>query len=165
MKETAMNIGDVAERSGLPAKTIRYYEEIGLVRPLRSDNGYRAFRDSDLHKLTFLGRARALGFTIEDCRSLLALYEDETRESAMVKRIAEDHLSRIEEKIAALEAMRGTLAQLVSSCAGDDRPDCPILADLQQGGETETGSEGEAPAEAPRRGARAGARRDAHPRA
>ncbi len=128
-----MNIGDVSERSGLPAKTIRYYEEIGLVRPLRSDNGYRAFRESDLHKLTFLGRARALGFTIEDCRSLLALYEDETRESAMVKRIAEDHLTRIEDKITALEAMRGTLAELVQACAGDHRPDCPILADLQQG--------------------------------
>ena len=71
-----MNIGEVAERTSLPTKTIRYYEDIGLVRPLRSDNGYRAFRESDLHKLAFLGRARALGFSIEDCRTLLALYED-----------------------------------------------------------------------------------------
>ncbi len=74
------------ERAGLPAKTIRYYEDIGLIKPLRDANGYRAFRDSDLHKLAFLGRARALGFTIEDCRALLALYEDETRASADVKR-------------------------------------------------------------------------------
>src|SRR6056297_326943 len=74
-----MNIGDVAERTGLPAKTIRYYEEIGLVRPLRGENGYRRFRESDVHKLGFLGRARSLGFSIEDCRGLLALYEDEGR--------------------------------------------------------------------------------------
>ncbi|WP_212523499.1 Cu(I)-responsive transcriptional regulator [Actibacterium sp. MT2.3-13A] len=125
-----MNIGDVARASGLPAKTIRYYEDIGLVQPLRSANGYRSFRESDLHKLAFLGRARALGFTIEDCRSLLALYEDDTRESASVKRIAEDHLRRIDEKIAQLQSMRTTLADLVQSCAGDHRPDCPILNDL-----------------------------------
>ena len=74
-----MNIGEVAERSGIPPKTIRYYEDIGLVRPQRSGNGYRAFRETDLHKLAFLGRARALGFSIEDCRNLLNLYEDEDR--------------------------------------------------------------------------------------
>ncbi len=125
-----MNIGEVSRRSGLPAKTIRYYEDIGLIRPLRSANGYRAFRESDLHKLAFLGRARALGFTIEDCRTLLALYEDEGRESAQVKRIAEDHLQRIDEKIAQLQSMRSTLSHLVHACAGDDRPDCPILQDL-----------------------------------
>ena len=68
-----MNIGEVSERSGLPPKTIRYYEDINLVRPLRSDNGYRSFRESDIHKLAFLGRARALGFSIEDCRTLLSL--------------------------------------------------------------------------------------------
>ena len=83
-----MNIGEVSERAGLPAKTIRYYEDIGLVRPLRSDNGYRAFRDSDIHKLAFLGRARTFGFSIEYCRTLLDLYEDETRESAQVKAVA-----------------------------------------------------------------------------
>ncbi|MHA6344441.1 Cu(I)-responsive transcriptional regulator [Roseivivax sp. CAU 1761] len=125
-----MNIGDVARRSGLPTKTIRYYEEIGLIRPLRSDNGYRAFRDSDLHKLAFLGRARALGFTIEDCRTLMALYEDERRDNAEVRQIAREHLTRIEEKIAQLNAMRDTLSHLVEACAGDHRPDCPILEDL-----------------------------------
>ncbi|MCB2092894.1 MAG: Cu(I)-responsive transcriptional regulator [Rhodobacteraceae bacterium] len=125
-----MNIGDVAERSGLPAKTIRYYEDIGLVKPLRSANGYRSFRNGDVHKLAFLGRARALGFSIEDCRNLLKLYEDDHRTSAEVKQIAEEHLGRIDRKIAELTEMRATLAHLVDACAGDHRPDCPILADL-----------------------------------
>lgn len=125
-----MNIGDVAELSGLPAKTIRYYEEIGLVKPLRSGNGYRTFRESDVHKLAFLGRSRALGFSISDCRSLLALYENEERASAEVKQIAQEHLDRIDKKIAELMEMRATLAHLVDACAGDNRPDCPILKDL-----------------------------------
>lgn len=125
-----MKIGEVAERSGLPPKTIRYYEDIGLIKPLRDANGYRAFRDSDLHKLAFLGRARALGFRIEDCRTLLLLYEDDSRTSAEVKRIAQDHLDQIEQKIADLSEMRQTLSDLVTSCAGDDRPDCPILESL-----------------------------------
>ena len=125
-----MNIGDVANFSGLPAKTIRYYEDIGLVQPLRKANGYRTFREKDLHKLAFLGRARALGFTIEDCRSLLKLYADTDRTSAEVKQIAEEHLKRIDHKVAELTEMRATLAHLVDSCAGDHRPDCPILADL-----------------------------------
>ena len=123
-------IGDVAERTGLPQKTIRYYEEIGLIRPARSANGYRHFRESDLHKLAFLGRARALGFSIEDCRTLLGLYEDNTRESASVKALAEEHLAEIDRKIDQLQSMRATLADLVTACHGDDRPDCPILADL-----------------------------------
>jgi Cu(I)-responsive transcriptional regulator len=125
-----MNIGEIATRSGLPAKTIRYYEEIGLIKPLRDTNGYRAFRQQDLHKLTFLGRARALGFSIEDCRNLLALYEDQNRSSADVKSIARDHLAKIEQKIADLVDMQSTLTHLISACAGDNRPDCPILNSL-----------------------------------
>ncbi|MDD9922719.1 MAG: Cu(I)-responsive transcriptional regulator [Boseongicola sp.] len=125
-----MNIGEVAERSGIPPKTIRYYEDIGLVRPQRSGNGYRAFQSTDLHKLVFLGRARALGFSIEDCRMLLSLYEDESRESAQVKAIAKEHLAAIDQKITQLQAMRDTLSHLVDSCSGDHRPDCPILNDL-----------------------------------
>ena len=125
-----MNIGDVAARSGLPAKTIRYYEEIGLITPGRGSNGYRAFDETDLHKLAFLGRARALGFSIEDCRTLLHLYEDEHRSSAEVREVALHHLERIEQKIADLREMRGTLSALVHACAGDDRPDCPILESL-----------------------------------
>ncbi|WP_170341589.1 Cu(I)-responsive transcriptional regulator [Ruegeria arenilitoris] len=125
-----MNIGDVAERSGLPAKTIRYYEDIGFIKPRRSTNGYRHFDEKELHKLAFIGRARSLGFTIEDCRSLLALYEDKHRASADVKRIAKQNLEEIDAKIEDLKAMRETLSHLIQECAGDDRPDCPILKDL-----------------------------------
>lgn len=125
-----MNIGDVAEASGLPPKTIRYYEDIGLVRPARSENGYRDFSDRDAHMLAFLGRARSLGFSIEDCRTLLSLYEDRSRASADVRDLARQHMDRIARKIDELEAMRGTLDTLVTRCHGDDRPDCPILDDL-----------------------------------
>ncbi|RYH06003.1 Cu(I)-responsive transcriptional regulator [Tropicimonas sp. IMCC6043] len=125
-----MNIGDVARLSGLPAKTIRYYEDIGLVSPLRSTNGYRSFRESDLHKLAFLNRARSLGFTIDDCRNLLQLYEDNSRASADVKQIAMEHLIHIDAKIDELIEMKKTLTHLVHECAGDHRPDCPILEDL-----------------------------------
>lgn len=125
-----MNIGDVATRSGLPPKTIRYYEEIGLIAPKRGANGYRAFDENDLHILAFLNRARGLGFSIEECRTLLALYEDTDRESAHVKDLAQQHLARIDEKIAELQGLRNTLATLVASCHGDTRPDCPILDDL-----------------------------------
>ena len=92
-----MNISDVSKRTRVPAKTIRYYEDIGLVRPLRQANGYREFRESDVHKLAFLGRARSLGFPIESCRSLLALYEDQDRASADVKDIAKTHLHEIDQ--------------------------------------------------------------------
>lgn len=125
-----MNISQAAKLSGLPAKTIRYYEDIGLVAPPRDLNGYRAFRERDLHKLTFLGRARALGFSIGDCRTLLALWEDQGRASADVKLVAADHVARIEGKIADLRAMADTLTDLMATCAGDDRPDCPILEGL-----------------------------------
>ena len=125
-----MNIGEVAERSGLPAKTIRYYEEIGLIRPRRDANGYRAFTPADLHRLTFLGRARGLGFSIEDCRTLLSLYDDPGRAAADVRAVAQQHLAQIDARLRALEGMRATLSELVASCAGDHRPDCPILRDL-----------------------------------
>lgn len=128
-----MNIGEVAQRSGLPAKTIRYYEDIGLIAPMRDTNGYRAFRDGDLHKLAFLGRARSLGFTIEECRRLMALYEDQSRASADVKDLAKAHLAEIDRKLTELQSMRDTLSDLVRKCAGDHRPDCPILKDLATG--------------------------------
>jgi Cu(I)-responsive transcriptional regulator len=129
-----MNIGDAADRTGVPAKTIRYYEEIGLVRLPRDANGYRALRDPDVHKLAFIGRARSLGFSIEDCRHLLALYEDESRESSQVRALAEDHLARIDDKLKQLRVMRDTLADLIAHCHGDHRPDCPILNDLARVG-------------------------------
>ncbi|MCV6592534.1 MAG: Cu(I)-responsive transcriptional regulator [Silicimonas sp.] len=125
-----MNIREVAAATGLPDKTIRYYESIGLITPARSENGYRVFSENDQHKLTFLGRARALGFSIEDCRALLALYEDDHRTSAEVRAIAQNHLDEIDTKLADLHAMRDTLSHLVRTCAGDDKPDCPILDGL-----------------------------------
>ena len=125
-----MNIGEVSQHTGLPPKTIRYYEDIGLVKPLQDANGYRAFRESEMHKLAFLCRARTLGFSIEDCRNLLALWEDKKRASADVRAIAKEHLAQIEAKISGLQEMRDTLSTLVRDCAGDDRPDCPILKTL-----------------------------------
>ncbi|RLQ86945.1 Cu(I)-responsive transcriptional regulator [Notoacmeibacter ruber] len=125
-----MNIGDVSAASGLPAKTIRYYEEIGLIDAGRGANGYRDFSESDGHKLAFLGRARSLGFSIEDCRTLLSLYEDRERASADVKAVATEHIRRITSKIEELESLRQTLSELISRCKGNDRPDCPIIDDL-----------------------------------
>lgn len=125
-----MNIGEASRVSGLPAKTIRYYEDIALVQPARGDNGYRDFSEQDAHKLAFLGRSRSLGFSIEECRSLLSLYEDQTRASADVKAIVADHLERIAAKIAELQSLQSTLQTLVSQCHGDRRPHCPILDDL-----------------------------------
>ncbi len=125
-----MNIGSAANRSGLPAKTIRYYEDIGLINPDRRTNGYRDYSDSHLHILRFLARARSLGFTIEECRRLLSLYEDKGRASADVKALAMEHIRNVETEISELESMRQTLTTLVKACHGDDRPDCPILDDL-----------------------------------
>lgn len=125
-----MNIKQAAESSGLPPKTIRYYEQIGLIKPARSANGYRDFCDMDVHNLAFIARARALGFSVEDCRALLALYEDKSRASADVKAIAQRHLDEIEAKIRQLAEMRDTLSELVLACRGNHRPNCPILASM-----------------------------------
>jgi Cu(I)-responsive transcriptional regulator len=125
-----MNIGDASERSGLPAKTIRYYEDIGLLKPGRSENGYRDYSMSDVHRLKFLQRSRSLGFSVEECRQLLSLYGDTHRESADVKAIAEVKLAEIDRKIAELESLRETLRHLVRNCHGDARPECPIIDEL-----------------------------------
>jgi MerR family copper efflux transcriptional regulator len=125
-----MNIGEAADRSSLPAKTIRYYEDIGLIRPDRGENGYRDYRGDDVHKLRFLQRSRGLGFSVEECRQLLALYEDKTRASADVKDIASAKLDEIDRKIRELTELRRTLEHLVHACHGNDRPDCPILEEL-----------------------------------
>ena len=126
-----MNIGEAAERSRLPAKTIRYYEEAGLLSPsARGANGYRQFSENDVHRLRFLQRARGLGFSMQDCRELLSLYDDRKRSSADVKAIAQHRLEDIERKIAELESLRDALRHLVVRCHGDERPDCPILDDL-----------------------------------
>ena len=128
-----MNIGAVARASGLPAKTIRYYEDIGLIAPQRCANGYRDFNEADLNLLAFIGRARGLGFSIEECRALLSLWRDRARASADVKELAGRHLADIDTKMAELRAMRDTLSELMAACHGDDRPDCPILAGLAGG--------------------------------
>lgn len=125
-----MNIGSAAEQSNLPPKTIRYYEDIGLVRPLRSENGYRDYSEADVHRLRFLQRSRSLGFTIDECRLLLSLYEDQHRASADVKAIALAKIDEVDRKLTELQSLRATLTDLVSCCHGDDRPDCPIMNDL-----------------------------------
>jgi Cu(I)-responsive transcriptional regulator len=123
-----MNISQAAEQSGLPSKTIRYYEEISLVDPARRrNNGYRDYAERDVHILRFLHRARDLGFSIADCRMLLSLYTDSDRHSADVKVIALNRIAEIDRKIAELGEMRDVLATLADKCHGDDRPDCPIL--------------------------------------
>jgi MerR family copper efflux transcriptional regulator len=128
-----MNIGEASDRSGLPAKTIRYYEDIGLIRPERGGNGYRDYDLSDVHKLRFLQRSRGLGFSVEECRQLLALYEDKSRASADVKDIAQTKLTEIDQKIREMMELRRTLEHLVHACHGNDRPDCPILDGLSDG--------------------------------
>ena len=125
-----MNIGTASRRSGLPPKTIRYYEQIGLVAPGRRDNAYRDYGESDVHELRFVARARSLGFSVDECRKLLGLYRDKDRSSLEVRETARAHIADIRDKIAALRAMEAMLAELVDRCAGDQRPDCPILEGL-----------------------------------
>ena len=126
-----MQIREAAAHSRLPAKTIRYYEETGLVEPAaRSANGYREYSERDVHILRFVQRARSLGFTMRDCRELLSLYNDRRRSSAAVRAVARRRLQEIERKLAELESLRAVLADLIDRCHGDDRPDCPILDDL-----------------------------------
>ena len=125
-----MNIGDAALQTGLPAKTIRYYEDIDLIKPQRADNGYRDYSDGDVHRLRFLQRSRGLGFTIDECRLLLSLYDDKHRASADVKAIAVAKIGEINRKITELNSLKATLSELAACCHGDDRPDCPIIDDL-----------------------------------
>lgn len=125
-----MKIGEAAKACNLSTKTLRYYEEAGLITADRTDNGYRCYSISQLEQLRFIGRARALGFSLESCRGLLQLQENGARASADVKQLAQAHLSEISEKISALEAMHARLSQLVDACHGDSDPDCPILDDL-----------------------------------
>jgi Cu(I)-responsive transcriptional regulator len=117
-----MNIGEAGKHSGLPAKTIRYYEEIGLVRPRRQANSYRSFSEQDIHKLRFLQRARSLGFSVGDCRSLLSLYDGKSHASADMKAIALGHLNRIDGKIGELRSLRNALGTLAKTRHGDHRP-------------------------------------------
>jgi MerR family copper efflux transcriptional regulator len=127
-----MTIGEASTHSGVPAKTIRYYEQIGLLGPpIRGPNLYRTYHERDVAILRFIGRARRLGFSIQDLKNLVALYRDRTRSSRDVKRVAELHLARVERKIRDLQSLRSALADLIERCAGDNRPDCPIMDDLE----------------------------------
>ena len=126
-----MNIGAAAKASGVNAKMIRYYESIGLLAPpARRDNSYRAYGEREVHELRFIGRSRALGFSIEEIGTLLALWRDRSQPSREVHRVASGHLERLETRIAELQGIARTLRHLVSCCHGDDRPDCPILDEL-----------------------------------
>lgn len=130
-----MNIGQAAKHSGLSAKMIRYYESIGLLRPAgRSPSGYRTYAEDDLHRLRFIRRARDLGFSLEEVGRLLSLWQDRQRASADVKALASAHVRELERKISELSELRDTLQSLVEHCHGDDRPDCPILSELEAGG-------------------------------
>ena len=135
----SMNIGIVAERSGVPRKTIRYYESIGLVQPAdRRPNGYRNYSPDDMRALAFIKRARGLGFSVDEVRDLLGLWHDKKRKSAVVKALAAKHLAVLDRKIEELHSVRKALADLVKRCHGDARPDCPIIDGL----ETELASKG-----------------------
>jgi MerR family copper efflux transcriptional regulator len=125
-----VNVKDVSRATGLPSKTLRYYEEVGLVAPARADNGYRVYSETDVHKLAFVGRARSLGFSLDDCRALLSLYEDRSRASADVKALAIDHVAQVDRKLAEMTMIKSELQRLVLACHGDDRPDCPIMNGL-----------------------------------
>jgi MerR family copper efflux transcriptional regulator len=142
-----MNIGDASAASGVSAKMIRYYEQIGLIRPAaRTESGYRVYSPSEVETLRFIRRARDLGFSVEEMGTLLALWQDKARESADVKRVALQHVAEIEKRIVELEGMARTLRHLAGHCHGDERPDCPILDDLATISEMEKGAPARKPA-------------------
>jgi MerR family copper efflux transcriptional regulator len=127
-----MNIGEAASASGVSAKTIRYYEVAGLISTAtRTGGGYRVYTEADVVMLRFIKRARHLGFSIERIRRLVDLWQDKSRASADVKRLALDHIAEIRAKIAAMTSMRDTVQELADACDGDERPECPILGDLE----------------------------------
>ncbi|MEO6278367.1 Cu(I)-responsive transcriptional regulator [Roseateles sp.] len=129
-----MNIGEAARAAGVSAKMIRHYESIGLfAAPARTQAGYRVYGERELHLLRFIRHSRDLGFSLEQIRALLGLWQDRARPSREVRALAQAHLTDVEAKLAELQAMRATLQQLVLSCHGDERPDCPILATLENG--------------------------------
>lgn len=129
-----MNIGQAAKKTGLSAKMIRYYESIELLPAAdRSDSGYRQYNAQDLHRLAFIKRSRDLGFSLAEVSQLLALWQDRQRASADVKALAAAHITELERKINELSSLRNTLRELMNSCQGNDRPDCPILKDLESG--------------------------------
>jgi Cu(I)-responsive transcriptional regulator len=127
----ALHIGQAAARSGVSAKMIRYYESVGLIRPVtRTGSNYRSYDPADVQRLRFIARGRELGFSLDDIAALLRLWDEPARSSAEVKAVALGHIAALDRKIAAMEAMRAALRQLTDHCQGDDRPACPIIDDL-----------------------------------
>ncbi|MEE3503494.1 Cu(I)-responsive transcriptional regulator [Acidiphilium acidophilum] len=126
-----ITISEASARSGVSAKMIRHYEQIGLIDPpVRGENNYRFYDPRLIHELGFIHRSRDLGFSIADIRALLSLWRDRKRPSAEVKAIALAHIAELDEKAAALQAMSRQLRHLAANCHGDDKPDCPILDNL-----------------------------------
>ena len=126
-----MNIGTAARHSGVTAKMIRHYEALNLIKPAtRTAAGYRVYDEKEVHTLRFIRRARDLGFSMKEIQQLLGLWQNRRRASADVRRVAQDHMAALDQKIRELQAMRRTLETLVHTCHGDERPDCPILEDL-----------------------------------
>lgn len=124
----SMNIGDAAQASGVSAKMIRHYEEIGLVpKVARTDAGYRIYSERDVHLLRFIRQARVLGFSMKQIADLMGLWLDQSRPSRKVKQLANEHIAELDAKIHELQAMKSTLQHLAHDCHGDNRPDCPIL--------------------------------------
>lgn len=132
-----MNISAVAKASGVPPKTIRYYESIGLITPAqRETNGYRTYSTLDVYTLNFIKRARGLGFPVEEVRELLDLWRDRERTSVAVKALARKQLQTLDRKIEELQVLRRALGHLMERCPGDERTQCPILDELGQGDST-----------------------------
>jgi MerR family copper efflux transcriptional regulator len=128
---SSVAIGEASHRSGVSARMVRHYEGLGLLPAVaRTESGYRQYSDADVHSLRFIKRARDLGFSMDEIGELVGLWQNRRRASASVKRIAQQHLAELEQRIADMQAMRNTLAHLVHCCHGDARPDCPILEDL-----------------------------------
>ena len=133
-RDGLFNIGQAAEASGVSAKKIRHYEENGFIpKAGRTVAGYRIYRDSDVHVLRFIRRARDLGFSLQEIKVLLALWTNRRRASGDVKRMVQKHVQALDAKLVELQAMRRTLVDLALHCHGDHRPDCPILDDLSGG--------------------------------
>jgi len=134
-----MNIGEAAKASGVSAKMIRHYESVGLFpEALRTESGYRQYGEKELSTLRFIRHSRDLGFSIEQIRELLGLWQNRRRPSRQVKALAQAHIQELEEKLQELQAMKATLEHLVHCCHGDDRPDCPIIDTLAQAGAVDT---------------------------
>ena len=128
-----MNIGKAAVLSGLTVKTVRYYSDIGIINPhINNNTGYRDFSESDLAKLQFLAKARKFDFSLDDCRELLALYENKERSSKEVKALTLEKIAEIDAKLSELQMLRRQLSTLATACHGDNRPNCPILNALSE---------------------------------